>query len=108
MFFALVLSRRLSIVPINGEKGRRVQVYPSRVILNERRRGTRVCALSHPQEISIQNALRALVPQDYVPDAMNLTLRGRPEIAIFPPVFFSCSPPFTELLFTGVMWEKGK
>lgn len=53
-----------------------------RVALNKRHRGTRVRALSH--EISIQNALRALVPQDYAPGAMNLPLRGRPEIATSP------------------------
>lgn len=62
-----------------------------RVAFNKRRGGTRIRVLSH--EISIQNALRALVPQDYTPGAMNLPLRGRPEIAtflaLFPPAPFS-------------------
>lgn len=56
--------------------------------------GTCVRALSH--KISIQNALRALVPKDYTPGAMNLPLRGRLEIATF-----SSRAPFRKLSFTA-------
>lgn len=62
----------------------------------------RIRVLSH--EISIQNALRALVPQDYAPGAMNLPLRGRPEIATFLPALFP-RHPFHEVPFTGVTRE---
>lgn len=102
--FSICSSRRSlpvvfgTIVP-NGEWREKrvdgVRIYIC-VALNERRRGTRIRALSH--EISIQNALRALVPRDYIPGAMNLPLRGRPEIATFLPALFPRLPPFHELL----------
>lgn len=89
IFFLFVLCDGFLLV--FGRSYRRVEVKGGE---SECVYGTCVRALSH--KISIQNALRALVPKDYTPGAMNLPLRGRLEIATF-----SSRAPFRKLSFTA-------
>lgn len=98
----------LQFIPVSPCWGERECI---RIALNKRRSGTRerVHVLSH--EISIRNAPCALVPQDYAPGAINLPLRGRPEIATFPAALVQ-RPSLPSLsrtsIHTGVTPEKGQ